>query len=151
MRRRLPARTPRGPLGARSEEEAWGLVLNLAAELEEERPAVRERARILAELAERMLDQVERGIHRNPNPLLALAGNPPRSHEGIGTTTIRVYPPLGSVDRVDYRRIQSPRGYYFHEFSPSDVLAPAMVGPNRAVLILNREGRPLWGTEEEMR
>jgi hypothetical protein len=132
--------------GVRSESDAWGQVLNDLEVIEHSGPdsspgkVALQRIRLRAI---QMLRDASAGLHRNP--ALVVFGNPGGSGENI-RLAVTLRKALGFVERLDYERSASPAGYYFHDFGPSDALYTAeLADRQKVVLILNVQGRPLWG------
>lgn len=103
--------------------------------------------------ARRLQSQVARGLHTNPgytpNPALVLYGNPPGRGVTIeGPVVVDLVAILGHVEQLKYKRTLRPKGYYFHDFAEGDsLIAGTLSTGQKVVVILNANGRPLWGEE----
>lgn len=104
--------------------------------------------------ARRLQSQVARGLHTNPrshqpNPALVLYGNPPGRGVAIeGPITVDLVALLGYVEQLKYARTLHPKGFYFHDFGVGDsLIAGKLSTGQKIVVILNANGRPLWGEE----
>lgn len=98
----------------------------------------------IEEEARALMGQVAEGIHTNPrrNPVLVVYGNPPEHQVSVKVGDI-----LGYVEQLSYERTARPRGSYFHDFGSGDALVPGtLAAGQRIVLIMNVNGKPLWGT-----
>lgn len=136
---------------AYSEHDAWATTLDLA---EATRAALRNGDAVAAfnqvkrveQIANAMIEQLARGVHKNP-PLLVL-GNPPRKRRGGSHVTdqwIDYVGPLGLIDSFKYRH--ETRGLREHEFELKDThiwCVTTGYGERRAFLIENDHGAPVW-------
>jgi hypothetical protein len=124
-------REARGDL---SEREAWNHARAAAIELQRHTTgSLQQDAAYIADLADRMLDQLDDGKHVNPreNPPLLIWGNPPSS----GLLSKRVYD-------VSYKHEEDGKDYR-HKFAAGCWLFTHDKDPSQ-VTLWQRDGKPLF-------
>lgn len=124
---------------AHSESKAWLTVVKLAKSIARSENATQRSllATDIERIADRMLDQLQNGMHENPG--LVVWGNPPEKFAGRidALQTRRLY-------EVRYKHAEDGKDYR-HEFKAAAQLFTVKLDDGmRALLVVSKDGKPLW-------